>query len=74
MRVSTVPLTVPAKERYSAILGVLLINGPAPCYRLLYTCMYGARYLNQLWGWRIINSIKFPHGVGVSASINYIYK
>ena len=31
------------------------INGPAPCYRLLYTCMYGARYFNQLWTWRVIN-------------------
>ena len=30
-------------------------NGPAPCYRLLYTCMYGARYFNQLWAWRVIN-------------------
>ena len=42
-------------ERYSAILGVLLINRPSPGYRLLYTCMYGARYFNQLWAWRVIN-------------------
>ena len=51
----TVPATLPEIERYSAILGVLLINGPSPGYRLLYTCMYGARYFNQLWAWRVIN-------------------
>ena len=67
MRVSTVPTTVPAKERYSAILGVLLMGLLHATVCCIHVCMDMKRRwakdqgeTSGLVGYRFRNEISVP--------------